>query len=274
VNHLLRELAPISEAGWRMLDQEAKDRLAPALGARRLVDFSGPHGWEHSATNLGRTAALKAAPVDRVSAVQRRVLPLVELRASFELPMAELRDADRGADDSDLGALDAAAHRLAVAENVAVFEGWPGAITGIRDASPHEHIPLVDPAGYPRAVARAVELLLESGIAGPYGLALGPDPYRMVSETAEGGGYPLWEHLRKVLDGPIVWTPGLAGGFVVSLRGGDFVIDSGQDISIGYTSHDAKVVTLYLEQSLSFHAATPEAGVALTAAASAPNPAA
>jgi uncharacterized linocin/CFP29 family protein len=55
MNHLLRELAPISEVSWKVLDDEARDRLAPALAARRLVDFSGPKGWEHSATNLGRT---------------------------------------------------------------------------------------------------------------------------------------------------------------------------------------------------------------------------
>ena len=109
MNHLLRELAPISESGWQLLDREAKDRLAPALAARRLVDFSGPHGWEHSATNLGRTAPLKATAVKGITALQRRVLALVELRASFELPLAELRDADRGADDADLTALDAAA---------------------------------------------------------------------------------------------------------------------------------------------------------------------
>ncbi len=267
MNHLLRELAPISEAGWQMLDREAKDRLAPALGARRLVDFSGPRGWEHSATNLGRTDPLKAPPVAGVSALQRRVLPLVELRAGFELPLAELRDADRGADDADLGALDAAARQLAVAENVAVFQGWPGAIRGIGEVSPHEPIPLGNPAGYPGSVARGVELLLDSGIAGPYGLALAPEQYRAVIETAEQGGYPLREHLRGILDGPIVWTPGLAGGIVLSLRGGDFILDSGQDVSIGYLSHDRVSVALYLEQSLSFHVATPEAAVVLGAKA-------
>ena len=83
-----------------------------------------------------------------------------------------------------------------MAENVAVFEGWPGAITGIAGRLAAQAHAAGEPAGYPRAVARAVELLLDSGIAGPYGLALGPDPYRVVSETAEGGGYPLWEHLR------------------------------------------------------------------------------
>ena len=54
MNHLLRERAPITEAGWAELDGEAKTRLEPGLGARKVVDFSGPHGWEHSATNLGR----------------------------------------------------------------------------------------------------------------------------------------------------------------------------------------------------------------------------
>jgi uncharacterized linocin/CFP29 family protein len=52
MNHLLRSNAPISDGGWELLDREARERLAPALAARKLVDFSGPLGWEHSATNL------------------------------------------------------------------------------------------------------------------------------------------------------------------------------------------------------------------------------
>jgi uncharacterized linocin/CFP29 family protein len=265
VNHLLRELAPISEAGWELLDREARERLTPPLGARRLVDFSGPHGWEHSATNLGRVQPLGSAPVEGVYGLQRRVLPLVELRADFTLSRAELRDADRGADDTDLEALDLAAHRIATAENIAVFHRWQDAIGGIAERTPHEPIPLGgDAEGYPRAIARAVEWLLQSGVAGPYGVALGREHYRLVVETAEQGGYPLLEHLRQIVGGPIVWTPGVRGAVVLSLRGGDFVLDSGQDIAIGYDSHDAEVVRLYLEESFSFHVATPEAAVALT----------
>src|SRR3954449_3397567 len=136
MNHLLRSHAPISDKVWELLDEEARERLQPALAARRLVDFSGPHGWEHSATNLGRTDPLAFPASEGVSGLRRRVLPLVELRADFELARAELRDADRGADDADLEALDKAAHQMAVAENVAVFHGWQGAITGIVEASP------------------------------------------------------------------------------------------------------------------------------------------
>jgi uncharacterized linocin/CFP29 family protein len=116
---------------------------------------------------------------------------------------------------------------------------------------------------YPAQVAVAVERLLSSGIAGPYGLALGREQYRLVVETAEHGGYPLLEHLRKIIEGPIVWAPGVSGAVVLSLRGGDFIFESGQDHSIGYDSHDSEVVRRYIEQSFSFHVATPEAGVAL-----------
>jgi uncharacterized linocin/CFP29 family protein len=263
VNHLLRSLAPITDAGWDLLDQEARDRLAPALAARKLVDFSGPLGWEHSATNLGRTESLRSGPADGVSALQRRVLPLVELRADFTLTRDELRDADRGADDVDLEPLDRAAHQIAIAEGAAVFHGYDPVITGIAEVSLDGGSLGSDPNGYPALVAGAVELLLGNGIAGPYGMALGPDAYRLVTATAEGGGYPLLEHLRKIIDGPLVWAPGVTGAVVVSLRGGDFLFESGQDLAIGYDSHDADVVRLYLQESLSFRVATPEAAVAL-----------
>jgi uncharacterized linocin/CFP29 family protein len=77
-------------------------------------------------------------------------------------------------------------------------------------------------------------------------------------------GDTLLDHLRKILEGPIVWAPGVKGAVVVSLRGGDFLFESGQDISIGYDSHDSDVVRLYLQESFSFRVATPEAAVALT----------
>ena len=266
MSHLLREHAPLTQESWALVDEEARERLAPALAARKLVDFAGPHGWQHSATGLGRTQALADAPLDGVTGTQRRVLPIVELRAPFSLARTELRDADRGARDVDLAPLDAAAHRIARAENRAVFHGWQAAgITGIAEASTQEPIPLGEECSlYPRHVARAVEALLRAGIDGPYGLALGPAPYTRVLETTEHGGYPLLDHLRKIIGGPLVWAPGVDGAVVVSQRGGDFLLDVGEDLSIGYESHDADAVELYLVESLTFRVATTEAAVRLT----------
>jgi len=267
MDHLLRGHAPITDAGWQTIDGEAKQRLTPALAARRLVDFAGPHGWEHSATNLGRTTELATSPHEGVVAAQRRVLALAELRAGFTVSLKELRDLDRGAPDVDLASLDDAAHRIAVAENVAVMHGWASAaIAGVTDSSPHESKPLGEnPEDYPRAIARAVELLLAAGIDGPYGMALGREQYKLVVESAEHGGCLLLDHLRKILGGPIVWAPGVQGAVVLSQRGGDFMFDCGQDLSIGYERHDDHEVHLYIEESFSFVVATPEAAVGFSA---------
>ncbi len=266
MSHLLREHAPITEASWSLVDDEARERLTPALAARKLVDFAGPHGWQYSATNLGRTTALADAPADGLEAAQRRVLAVVELRAPFSLARSELRDGDRGADDVELAPLDDAALRIATAENRAVFHGWPAAgITGIAEASSHDSIMLGDDCErYPNHVAKAVEALLHAGIDGPYGLALGRDAYTRVLETTEHGGYPLLNHLRQIIGGPLVWAPGVQGAVVVSQRGGDFLFDAGEDLSIGYEHHDADAVDLYIVESFTFRVATPEAAVALT----------
>jgi len=265
MSHLLREHAPITEEGWSRLDDEARERVIPALAARKLVDFEGPRGWTHSATDLGRTENVADAP-EGIEAATRGVLPLVEARASFAVARPELADADRGAEDIDLDELDAAAVRIATAENVAVFGGWSTAgITGIAEATTHDHIALgEDCERYPRHVAKAVDALRAAGIDGPYGMALGPEAHTNVLETSQHGGYPLLEHLREILGGPLVWAPGVEGAVVLSVGGGHFLFESGQDLSIGYASHDAQSVQLYLEESFSFRVATPEAAVALT----------
>jgi uncharacterized linocin/CFP29 family protein len=267
MNHLLRGHAPLSDTSWQLLDDEGRERLSGPLAARRLVDFSGPHGWEHSATNLGRADKVEAPDGDGVTALQRRVLPLVELRADFAISRSELADGDRGAVDVDLDSLDEAARRIALAENVAVFHGWARAgIAGIAEVSPLAGQPLgAAVEDYPGSVARAVEAIRAGGVEGPFGLALGQDEYTRVVETAEHGGYPLFDHLAKILAGPIVWAPGVKGGVVVSLRGDDFLFESGQDLAIGYSHHDAESVHLYLEESFSFVVATPEAAAPLTA---------
>jgi uncharacterized linocin/CFP29 family protein len=266
MNHLLRSYAPISDAGWKELDKEVQQRLVPGLAARRLVDFSGPAGWEHSSVDIGRVTTI-AAPAAGLRAAQRRVLPLAELRADFTVSRAELRDLDRGAVDLAFSSVDAAAKRIAEAENVAVFHGWPGAgIVGISAASQNEPIAPGKKfafADYPRHVAKAVEMLLSAGVSGPYGLALGPDSYTGVVETTEHGGLIVFDHLREVLGGPIVWAPGVVGAVVLSLRGGDFLFESGQDLSVGYDHHDADNVYLYVEETFTFRVATPEAAVLL-----------
>ena len=234
------------------------------LAARKLVDFEGPLGWTHSATSLGRTTSI-AGPSPDVTGSQRRVLPVVELRADFVLRRSEVDDAERGASDLDLPGLEEAGRRIALAENTAVFHGYAaGQIRGITESTSHAALTLsTDPEHYPTAVAEAVDVLRGAGIGGPYGLALSPGIYTEIAHTAEHGGHLLLDHLRQILGSPLVWAPGVEGGIVLSLRGGDFIFESGQDISIGYAWHDAETVALYLEESFSFRVTEPDAAVVL-----------
>jgi uncharacterized linocin/CFP29 family protein len=269
-NHLLRDQAPIPASAWKLIDEEARERLTSRLAARRVVDWSGPLGWAHSATNLGRTAAIGSAPPgtetgpDDVGARLRRVQPLVEFRVPFTVERAELFDAERGAVDLRLDDLDRAARLAAEIENRAVFHGWPDAgITGIVPAATVDGGLGTDTSSYPAAVASAVTELRLSGIEGPFALAVDPATYTRIAGTAEHGGYLLHEHLERILGGKVVWTPGLDGAVVLSQRGGDFVLEIGQDLAVGYSHHDADTVTLFFEESLSFRVTEPDAALVL-----------
>jgi len=50
---------------------------------------------------------------------------------------------------------------------------------------------------------------------------------------------------------------------VLTTRSGDFELDIGQDISIGYQSHSSTVVELYFLETFTFRLLTTEAAVVL-----------
>lgn len=77
------------------------------------------------------------------------------------------------------------------------------------------------------------------------------------------GGYPVLEHLRLILGGPVVRAQAVNGAVVISQRGGDFELISGQDLSIGYLDHDAEAVRLYIEETLALRICSPEAAIHL-----------
>ena len=261
---LRRHLAPISPEAWEVIDDEARRVLKVSLAARKVVDFNGPKGLKKSAINVGRIEGLKNGPVQGVQAARRIVQPLIELRTSFELLRSEIDAIDRGSKDPDLEALDGAALRIAHAEDTAAFHGYePGGIRGIIPASEHPVQRISDRyEEYPRLVAEALRLLRDAGVDGPYGIALGPRCYAGLTQATEHG-YPVIELVRRLIDGPVIWAPAVDGAVVLSLRGGDFELTVGQDLSIGYDSHDDKVVRLFLMESLTFRVMESDAAVAL-----------
>ncbi|MFB9837747.1 family 1 encapsulin nanocompartment shell protein [Actinoallomurus acaciae] len=266
MNNLHRELAPISAAAWADLEEEARRTFERLVAARRIVDVPEPGGVELSSVPTGHLDDV-AAPADGVIARTRRVQPLVELRVPFTIDRGQADDVERGAKDADWQPVKDAARQIAFAEDRAVFEGYASAgITGLRAGSSNPAITLPDDVRrYPDAVSQAVSTLRLAGVDGPYTLALSADAYTAVSETSDHG-YPIHEHIARLLDGEIVWAPAIDGAFLLSTRGGDFELHLGQDVSIGYLSHDATSVELYFQESFTFLTYTSEAVVPLRGA--------
>ena len=269
-NDLLRSLAPISVTAWAEIEKEAKRTLVDMLAGRKLVDFSGPHGWQFSAVDLGRTRALAPPPQPGMQPKLRRVQPLLELHMPFEVSREELNAIDRGARDPDLGPEHEAARKAALAEDSILFHGYePAGIQGIMQAAAERRLPIGDDfAAYPALVAEAVQRLRSDGVDGPFAIALGPRCFAGLGKTTVNG-YPVIGHLRRLVDGPIISAPGIDGATVLSTRGGDFELTVGRDWSIGYLDHSASAVSLYLVQSFTFQVLSAEAAVPLTYKASA-----
>jgi len=266
MNNLHRELAPISGAAWSQIEQEAVRTIKRHMAGRRVVDVHGPAGSELSAVGTGHVAGIKA-PQDGVLARQRQVRALVELRVPFTVDRAAIDDVERGAEDSDWQPVKDASRQIAFAEDRAIFEGYPAAgIVGVRHESSNPAMTLpADVRDYPTAVAEALGHLRRAGVDGPYSVVLSADAYTAVSETSDHG-YPVANHIERLISGEIVWAPAIDGAFVMTTRGGDFALHLGQDTSIGYLAHDADTVQLYLQETLTFLMPTSEAAVALAPA--------
>jgi uncharacterized linocin/CFP29 family protein len=264
MNNLHRELAPVSDAAWEQIEEEVTRTFKRYIAGRRVVDVPDAGGSSLPAVGTGHLKSL-ASPADGVLARQREVKPIVELRVPFELSRDAIDDVERGSEDSNWQPAKDAARKLAFAEDHAIFNGYDEAgVEGIREATSHpiDALPS-DVRDYPDALAQALTKLRLAGVNGPYCIVLGANEYTALAETRDHG-YPVLEHVKRIVDASPIWAPAIEGAFILTKRGGDFVLNLGQDVSIGYLSHTATAVQLYLQESFVFRALTAEAGVALS----------
>jgi uncharacterized linocin/CFP29 family protein len=268
MNNLHRELAPVSDVAWASIEDEARRTFEQNVAGRRVVDVAGPDGPAVASVNTGHLAEIEPPGGDAagITAWLRSAQQLVRLRVPFTLSRLDVDNVERGAQDSDWQPVKDAVRQVAFAEDRAIFEGYPAAgITGVRASTSNSILTLpAEAREYPTVVSQAVSALRLAGVSGPYSLLLSAAAYTMVSETSDHG-YPIREHLARVVDGEIIWAPAIDGAFLLTGRGGDFELRLGQDLSIGYLSHDAEHVQLYFQESLTFLVYTTEASVALNA---------
>jgi uncharacterized linocin/CFP29 family protein len=216
MNNLYRELAPITGAAWAEIEMEATRTFKRHIAGRRVVDVSEPGGPVTAGISTGHLVDV-APPGAGVVAHLRDSKPLVRLRVPFTVARTDVDDVERGSQDSDWDPVKEAAKQLAFAEDRAIFEGYAAAsIDGVRQSSSNAPLALpTDPREIPDVIAQALSALRLAGVDGPYCVLLSADAYTKVSETTEHG-YPIREHLNRLVDGEIIWAPAIDGAFVLS----------------------------------------------------------
>lgn len=259
---LRKSLAPVSQQAWAEINETAVEVLSSVLSARKFVDVEGPKGLDFAALSTGRIQV----PANQKAAVKygiHQVLPLVEARIPFELNVWELDNVARGAEDIDLGPMEDAARKIAQFEENAIYEGFKaGNIAGLKNCSDYDSIAFPENAEeIMGAISQALAKFKANAIGGPYTLVLNSEKWQLVNSFVRG--YPLRKQLESLLGGSIILAPFVKDAYLVTERGGDFRLVVGQDLSIGYESHNNKTVQLYFTESFTFQVVDPAAVIVL-----------
>jgi uncharacterized linocin/CFP29 family protein len=259
---LRRAAAPLSEKAWKEVDDIAGSMFKQTVAARRIVDFDGPRGWNHAATELG---TFKAAQASQYSGSVRFSIPdvtlLMELRANFSIPWADIDIFERVGPALQTKSIEDAGREMALAEDALVFYGG-STNPGILSSPDSPHVQLSDwsqPGRLVTDLLTAVEKLDALGIKGPYEAVLSPHHYySYLLQTGEGGAYPAAKQLNIAI-AHVYNSPVINGAVLFSTRGGDFIVTVGGDFAVGYRSHDDAAIHLFCVETIAARALTSEA---------------
>jgi uncharacterized linocin/CFP29 family protein len=249
---LKQQLAPVSSEAWAEIKNEAKRFLAAHLSARRFVEVIGPKGWDYAAVPSGRLVIPENQENTGVVYGIHKVQPLIEPRITFALNIWELDNLTRGARDIDLAPMEQAAISLAEFEDKTIYYGLQEAsVTGLKDCNTSQRLTFPEKIDDLLAVvSQGIAQLSVSSIDGPYTLIVSPAKWQKISSHFKG--YPLKFPLEKLLGGPVILSHFIDEAFLVPANARELNLILGQDISIGYESHNEKEVRLYLTESFTF----------------------
>lgn len=247
---LKRNMAPLADVAWEAIDERAEQVLKNILTARKAVKVDGPKGLDFTQISEGRLDLIEDASV--VKAGIYKVKPLVEARVRFSLKKWELDNITRGAKDIDLEALEKAVAELAYFEEKAVYKGYSaGDIRGLKEASAHDAIAFGESgSAIMEAITKGTLLLKDFFVSGPYVLILGKEAFTRISRDVQG--YPLIQRIQNLIQGQILISDAVDGGFLMPFNHEDLELTVGQDFAIGYESSDHESVNLFMTESFTF----------------------
>src|ERR1017187_3195909 len=143
-----------------------RDRFGSKESAgRKFVDVDGPHGLDYASVPLGRLTMPEKQDGATVRYGVHQVLPLIETRTDFSLPIWELDNIERGAKDLNLDAVINSSREIAAFEEKAIYDGFaPGSIIGLEQDRKSQRIQIsMDINALVDAVSKAQEQMQKDG---------------------------------------------------------------------------------------------------------------
>jgi uncharacterized linocin/CFP29 family protein len=256
---LRRSSARLSDRVWKELDDAAASTARNVMTARRIATFDGPRGWDYIAAPLGTMTACATREGKAVVCVPEVAL-LAQIRADFSLPWSAVEAFERGGPALDAAPAETAAREVGLAEDRLAYSGDPVG-TGFLEDPRSSRFRLGDWADPARVIAdlvRAVEMLDRLTVPGPYEAVLSPDRYYAYLSAANRG-YPVTRHTKAIVADVHRCLVMRDGGALFSMRGGDFILTVGGDLSVGYRSHDRDSLHLFCVETVSPQTLDPEA---------------
>lgn len=254
---LKRELAPLAQEAWDEIDERAVDVLKTHLSARKVVRVEGPKGWDYTSISEGRLNILEDDEAVVVKTGQYKTKPLVETRIAFSLTRWEMDNILRGARDANLEPLEKAMHEMALFEENAVYNSYEkGGIQGLIDSAEHKAVAFGESGSdIMAALSKAVLMLKDSYQEGPFSLVVGEEGWKRLNTEVQG--YPLMKRVRDIIGGEVVFSSVVKDALMVPYDHEDLELVIGGDFSIGYESHDAVNVNLFVAESFTFRVLDP-----------------
>lgn len=260
MDYLRRGAAPLSDDVWKALDANVAEAARHVLSARRVATFDGPRGWEHVGVRLGTMRPCRSEEGKASVCIPDLVL-LAEIRVDFSLPWAAIEAFERGAPALDTRPGEEAAREVALTEDLMAFYGEPTS-DGFLASKESPRVQVGDwakPGQLLADLVNAVEVLDTNGVPGPYEAVLAPQAYYAYQRAVAEGGYPASRQLRTVLQAVHRSLVLREVGAVFSMRGGDFILTVGGDLSVGYRQHDRDAVHLMCVETIAAQTESPEA---------------
>ncbi len=247
-----QHLAPIAEEAWEEINETAEKVLTTMLSARKVLHVNGPFGLDKASVPNGTLDMVDENGKDGVvSAGLYNVDRLLESRIAFELPRWELDNVLRGKKDVELDTLEDAAEKLALYEEDTIYNGNTKAnIKGLVSLAEHKLSMSDDANENLQAIAEGLLKLKDAYTEKPYMLVVGEDLFKILHKVYDGK--LLIDAIESLIDGKVVHSKVLKGALLLPYDHEDLEITIGQDYAIGYESHDAKNVKLFITNAFTF----------------------